>query len=73
MNNNILEKVECCKYLGIILDNKISWIQHIAYVKGKISKGIGIMYQARKHLTKKTMVNLYNAYIYLYLLRRIKG
>ena len=56
MNNYVLNEVKCCEYLGIILDSKISWVQHIAYVKSKISKGIGIMYQARKFLSKKDPV-----------------
>ena len=47
INNCALKKVENCKYLGIILDTRISWVEHITYVKNKISKGIGIMYQAR--------------------------
>ena len=33
------------------------------YVKSKVSKGIGIMYQARKYLDKNSLVNLYNNYI----------
>ena len=37
------------KYLGVILDSKMSWVQHITHVKSKASKGIGIMYQARKY------------------------
>ena len=67
MNNCVLNEVKQCKYLGVILDCKISWVQHIAYVKSKISKGIGIMYQARKYLNRQTLANLYNSYIYPYL------
>ena len=27
-----LREVECIKYFGVILDNKLSWIQHISYM-----------------------------------------
>ena len=42
INNRALKEVENCKYPGIILDNKMSWVEHITYVKNKILKGIGI-------------------------------
>ena len=35
-------------YLGAILDSKMSWIQHIAYVKNKVAKGIGIMFKLKQ-------------------------
>ena len=54
-------------YLGVIIDHKLNWIEHIAYVKNKISKGIGIMYKARQYLSKCTLLNLYYAYIYPYM------
>ena len=38
LNNCALKEVENCKYLGIILDHKISWIEHITYVKNKSQK-----------------------------------
>ena len=28
------------KYLGVIIDYKLNWTQHIAHVKNKISKGM---------------------------------
>ena len=49
MNNCTLTGIECYKYLGVILDSKISWVQHITYVKCKVSKGMSIIYQARKY------------------------
>ena len=57
-----------CKYLVIILDNKISWVEHITYVKNKISKGTGIIYQGRKYLNRNCLISLYNSYIYPYLI-----
>ena len=67
MDNGILTKTSCLKYLGVIIDQKLNWIEHISYVKNKISKGIGIMYKARRHLDKKSLLNLYYSYIYPYL------
>ena len=61
---NIME-VQCIKYLGVILDNKLSWIQHISYVKSKISNGIGIMHKARNYINKKALLGLYHSYIYI--------
>ena len=67
MDIRVLTKVNSIKYLGIIVDHKLNWIDHITYVKAKISKGIGIMYKARQHLNKHSLRNLYHTYIYPYL------
>ena len=64
---NIME-VQCIKYLGVILDNKLSWIQHISYVKNKISNGICIMFKARNYINKNALLGLYHSHIYIYIL-----
>ena len=51
IDNHDLTQVKSAKYLGVIIDHKLNWIEHISYVKSKISKGIGIMYKARQFLT----------------------
>ena len=43
MNGMKLERTDCFKYLGVILDSNITWTQRISYIKNKVSKGIGIM------------------------------
>ena len=68
INNVILQRTNSLKYLGVIIDYKLNWTQHIAHVKNKISKGIGIMYRARNYLSKVSMRKLYYSYIYLYLI-----
>ena len=67
MDGNILTKVNNAKYLGIIIDHNLNWIDHIAYVKNKISKGIGIIYKARFVFSKTSLVSLYYFYVYPYL------
>ena len=42
INNSMVTQVSCSKLLGIILDNKLNWTSHIAYIKNKIAKGMGI-------------------------------
>ena len=67
MDNSILTKTACLKYLGVIVDQKLNLIEHNSFVKNKISKGIGIMYKARRHLDKKSLLKLYYSYIYPHL------
>ena len=40
--------VETCKtkFLGVIIDNKLTWKEHVNYISGKIARGIGIITKA---------------------------
>ena len=67
MDDCSLNIVNSAKYLGVIIDHKLNWIDHIAYIKNKISKGIDIMYRARNFLNKSTLIGLYYYYIYPYI------
>ena len=68
MDDKIIKESPHIKYLGVILDNKLNWIEHIGYVKNKVAKGIGIICKARKFLTKKVLLTLYNTFIFPYLI-----
>ena len=46
----IINEVDSTKFLGIDLDNKLNRKKHIAYVSGKVTRGIVLMIKARKHL-----------------------
>ena len=67
IDDHQLTQVNSAKYIGVIIDHKLNWIEHISYVKSKMSKGIGIMYKTRQLLTKKALLMLYHAYIYPYM------
>ena len=47
------EKVRTKKYLGLVLDHKLTFIEHINYVKKKIAKRIGAMYRSKNLLPLK--------------------
>ena len=63
-----LNKANTLKYLGVIIDDTISWVHHITYIKNKISKGIGIM-----SLKRKSLLTLYYSYIYPYMIYCIEA
>ena len=67
LNGITLERLSFTKFLGVIIDDKLSFIRHITYIKSKISKGLGILLKARKYLNRKCLLNLYYSFIYPYL------
>lgn len=66
--NEEIECVNTTKFLGVIIDNKLKWTDHIVHIKNKISKSIGILYKTRKYLDKHTLRNLYYTFVYPYLI-----
>jgi hypothetical protein len=66
MNNEVITKVESTKFLGVVIDYKLCWSDHIHYIKSKISKGIGILCKARKVLKRSTLLSLYYCFVYPY-------
>ena len=68
IGQSMLKQTSQCKYLGLIIDNKLNWAAHIAHVKSKISKCVGILMQPRPCLTRKCLLDLYYSFAYPYLI-----
>ena len=56
INDCVLNRVNIIKYLGVIIDHKLKWCEHISYVKNKVSKGLGIIFKARMYVDKNFYV-----------------
>ena len=67
INNEVIQQRYTTSFLGVILDDKLSWKHHIQSVKIKISKNIGILHKCRKKFSLSTMKSLYYSFIYSYL------
>ena len=68
IRGNSLECTNSTKFLGVIIDNKLNWSEHITYIKNKIAKSIGVIHKTRNFLNDKTLRNLYFTFIYPYLI-----
>ena len=55
-----LKEKEFIKYLGILIDNKLTWSHHINHIKLKISKGIAILTKLRKFVSRETLRMLFS-------------
>ena len=54
--------------MGVIFDDNLDWSNHISYINSKIAKGVGIICRAKKYFTTTALINLYNAFIFPYLI-----
>ena len=68
LDNIQIKQTHFTKFLGVIIDDKLTWTRHISYIKNKISKGMGIMLKARKFLNRKILLQLYHSFVYPYLI-----
>ena len=67
INNQKIHKVKCTKFLGLYIDDELSWKYHIDQITTKISKMTGIMARARHYLSTQTLKTIYNTMVYPYL------
>ena len=72
LGNMILKQVNCCKYLGIIIDNNLTWLEHINYIYNKIIKFTSIFYKIRHILPYKVLMTIYFAFVHSHLLYGIE-
>ena len=43
IENEKINEVKSFKFLSVIIDNKLTWQDHIYYIKNKIAKSMGII------------------------------
>ena len=65
---NHLASVNNTTFFGVIIDNKLKWLDHITFITNKLSKSIGIINKTSQFLNKKTLRNLYYTFVYPYLI-----
>ena len=56
------------KYLGIYIDSHLNWKPQTNHITKKINRSLGILSKLRYYLSVDTLINLYNALIYPFLI-----
>ena len=65
-NGQQIEEVSETKFLGVILDNGLTWKSHIRHVRNMVSRGAGILKNRRSCVNNDTALDLYYSFIYPY-------
>ena len=55
------------RYLGLLVDNTLTWKQHINKVTKTLSKLCGVLYKIRPYVTQDILIMLYNTLVYPHL------
>ena len=63
LNDVQVERVSYQKHLGILLDEKLNFKQHIDSATSKVNKGISVIIKLRHNLLWKSLVTIYKAFL----------
>lgn len=67
LDNVNIEKVCSSKFLGVVIDDCLSWTKHIQEILSKISKNFGVLCRVKHILSTRNMYTLYCSLILPYL------
>ena len=65
--NGTLPKKNTIKYLGVMVDHKLTWEEHTIYVIQKLTKAKGILAKLRHHAPQSILINVYHSIVYPHL------
>jgi hypothetical protein len=63
LGNDVIKYVDHCKFLGIWLDQHITWKHHIEKLSNKLNSSLYMLNQVKFILPKKALRILFNSYI----------
>ena len=61
MGESSLERVKSIKYLGVMLDDQLSWNSHVQYLNKKLSSACGILGKIKYYVDVPTLMKIYHA------------
>ena len=59
IDNIVIERVNCNKFLGVLIDSKLSWSDHVSYIRHKMSKNLLVMHRVKWLLNKSALCVIY--------------
>ena len=67
LNDTILERVKVTKFLGVLIDECLSWKNHIDCISKTVSRNIGVMNKLKYSIPHRILHTLYCTLISPYL------
>ena len=67
INNTVIKREYFTKFLGVMLDENLTWKKHINLIENKISKNVGILYKTKYIINQKCLKYIYFSFIHSYL------
>ena len=67
INDWEIKRITSIKYLGVLIDENLTWKEHINVIESKFSKNLGLLYRDRRVLDSTALKNLYFSFIHSYL------
>ena len=59
IRDNTIPRVTSTNFLDLIIDDQLKWLEHIQYIKNKVSKSVGILCKVQHYLNQQPLLNLY--------------
>ena len=63
LNGCSIQQKNVCKYLGVMLNDTLTWNDHVAYVRGKLSSSLYCFKRIRPFISQNTALTLYKGLI----------
>ena len=67
INNTIIEYASNVRFLGLIIDDKLKFKNHIDLIAEKISKNAGVLYKLSQIVPHQTLISVYRSFVECYL------
>ena len=62
-NNKPIERVKNTPFLGVLLDENLSWKSHMLALFQKIRRNVGIIYQLKSYLNSNNLICIHHSLI----------
>ena len=72
MDKTPLKQVNSIKFLGVVINDKLTWGEHKQLISNKISKNLGIIYKCNKYMDENESTKMYKTFIQPYLFYAIE-
>ena len=64
INGVDIVRVSSCKFLGIIIDDKLKWSEHITHLQSKISKSLYALNRSKRLVPQKYLKTIYDTLVH---------
>ena len=63
INGTLVEEKDSTKYLGVFIDNKLTWKTQIQHIKTKLARGIGMMSKIRYYVDEACLLKMFFSFV----------